>query len=170
MYFLDKRANVICNELYRLAITDRVNISSWNIAKGNFVYPQDAYSLGKFSSFDSKTMHWYGPDEHYWFYTDVKVPECFEGKDLYMYVHTQIDEWDDAKNPQFLLFINGKIVQALQLEQMEEWVELMELCQNYICRYLTLSTMATLHAPELYRPIALILYLHFAHAEALCMP
>ena len=115
MYFLDKRANVICNELYRLAITDRVNISSWNIAKGNFVYPQDAYSLGKFSSFDSKTMHWYGPDEHYWFYTDVKVPECFEGKDLYMYVHTQIDEWDDAKNPQFLLFVNGEIIQGIDM-------------------------------------------------------
>lgn len=115
MYFLDKRANVICNELYRLAITDRVNIPSWNIAKGNFVYPQDAYSLGKFSSFDSKTMHWYGPDEHYWFYTDVKVPECFEGKDLYMYVHTQIDEWDDAKNPQFLLFVNGEIIQGIDM-------------------------------------------------------
>lgn len=115
MYFLDKRANVICDELKKLAITDKVVIPNWNIAKGNFVYPQDAYSLGAFTSFDSTTMHWYGPDEHYWFYTDIVVPDSLDGKELYLNIRTQIDEWDDAKNPQFLLFVDGEITQGIDM-------------------------------------------------------
>lgn len=115
MYFLDKRAQVICDELKKLMITDTINIPNWNIAKGNYVYPQDAYSLGKFSSFDSQTMHWYGPDEHYWFYADAVVPKELDGKSLYLNIRTQIDEWDDAKNPQFLLFIDGNIMQGMDM-------------------------------------------------------
>ena len=32
-----------------------------------------------------------------------------------MHVCTQIDEWDDGKNPQFLLFVNGEIVQGVDM-------------------------------------------------------
>ena len=45
----------------------------------------------------------------------MTVPDSFEGKPLYFIFKTQIDEWDDAKNPQFLLFVNGKIVQGLDM-------------------------------------------------------
>ena len=55
-------------------------------------------------------MHWYGPDKHYWFRADVAVPQEMDGKPLWMHVCTQIDEWDDGNNPQFLLFVSGEIV------------------------------------------------------------
>ena len=32
-----------------------------------------------------------------------------------MHVCTQIDEWDDAKNPQFLLFVDGKVTQGIDM-------------------------------------------------------
>ena len=54
-------------------------------------------TLHRLNHFDSRTMHWYGPDKHYWFRADVAVPQEMDGKPLWMHVCTQIDEWDDAK-------------------------------------------------------------------------
>jgi len=68
-------------------------------------------------------MHWYGPDGHYWFKAEFIVPKEFDAKPLWLYVRTQIDEWDDGKNPQFLLFVNGEIVQGLDMNHREVLIE-----------------------------------------------
>ena len=60
-------------------------------------------------------MHWYGKDRHYWFKAVYRVPQELDGKRMWMHVRTQIDEWDDAKNPQFLLFVNGEAVQGIDM-------------------------------------------------------
>ena len=36
-------------------------------------------------------------------------------KPLWLNIRTQIEEWDDAKNPQFLLFVNGEVVQGIDI-------------------------------------------------------
>ena len=116
MFYLDKRIQGICDELRKLSIRQRAPISGWMYKKGNFIHPEDArHDAAAFSPFDCRNMHWYGPDEHYWFYSDTTVPESFQGKPLWMHVCTQIDEWDDGKNPQFLLFVNGEIVQGVDM-------------------------------------------------------
>lgn len=43
------------------------------------------------------------------------MPEELDGKTLRLHVKTQIEEWDDAKNPQFLLFAGGKILQGMDM-------------------------------------------------------
>ena len=106
--FLDKRVTGICNELKKLSVKQKFETSDWLIKPGNFLRPEDADAdPAPFEPFDSRTMHWYGPDKHYWFRADVAVPQEMDGKPLWMHVCTQIDEWDDAKNPQFLLFVDG---------------------------------------------------------------
>ncbi len=116
MHFLDKRIQGICDELNKLSIRQRVSIPGWLFKKGNFIHPGRAHAdEAAFAPFDSRTMHWYGPDGHYWFYADVQTPDCFEGKPLWMHVCTQIDEWDDGKNPQFLLFVDGEAVQGIDM-------------------------------------------------------
>ena len=42
MFFLDKRAQVICNELKKESVHQKVALSSWEMKKGNFVTPADA--------------------------------------------------------------------------------------------------------------------------------
>ena len=59
-------------------------------------------------------MHWYGPDEHYWFRTEFTVPKALNGKAMWLNVRTQI-EGDDGKNPQFLLFVNNVPVQGMDM-------------------------------------------------------
>ena len=124
MFYLDKRIQGICDELRKLSIRQRVPISGWMYKKGNFIHPEDArHDAAAFSPFDCRNMHWYGPDEHYWFYSDTTVPESFQGKPLWMHVCTQIDEWDDGKNPQFLLFVNGEIVQGIDMNHRDVLLE-----------------------------------------------
>ena len=114
--FLDKRVNNICNELKKLTVKQRYETTHWLYKTGNFLRPENTdEDPVPFEPFDCKTMHWYGPDLHYWFRADVTVPESFDGKPLWMHVCTQIDEWDDAKNPQFLLFVDGKVTQGIDM-------------------------------------------------------
>ena len=120
MFFLDKRAQVICNELKKESVHQKVALSSWEMKKGNFVTPADALAdPSPFTPFDRRTMHWYGPDEHYWFRADMTVPESFDGKTLVFHLRTQIEEWDDAKNPQFLLFVDGEVSQGMDMNHRE---------------------------------------------------
>lgn len=116
MFFLDKRAQVICNELKKEAVRQRQLIEKWEIKEGNFIRPEDAAAAeAPFESFNSRTDHWYGPDKHYWFRTAITVPESFEGKSLWLNIRTQIEEWDDGKNPQFLLFADGDVIQGIDM-------------------------------------------------------
>ncbi|HKM04943.1 MAG TPA: glycoside hydrolase family 38 C-terminal domain-containing protein, partial [Lachnospiraceae bacterium] len=116
MEFLDKRIKGICNELKKLSVKQTFPVENWTFKKGNFVHPEDAEkSKIAWEAFDSRTMHWYGPDQHYWFKTEYVVPKQLNGKRMWLHVKTQIDEWDDGKNPQFLLFVNGIATQGIDM-------------------------------------------------------
>lgn len=116
MVFLDKRIRVICDELKKLSVVQKVPVDDWKYKKGNYVYPRDAEEAkAAWEQFDCKTMHWYGPDEHYWFRGEFTVPQSMEGKAVWMNVKTQIEEWDDGKNPQFLLYVDNTATQGIDM-------------------------------------------------------
>jgi alpha-mannosidase len=120
MIFVKERAEVICSQLKKLQKVSKYELSSWQMKKGDFLRPSDAdASAEPWEAFDSRTMHWYGPDAHYWFRTEYTVPDSENGKPLWMILHTQIEEWDDAKNPQFLLFVDGEITQGMDMNHRE---------------------------------------------------
>lgn len=116
MWFIDKRIQVICDELKRLMTVKNMPMENILYKEGRYFYPSEAENDGTpWQEFFPKTMKWYGPDKHYWFRTDYTVPEEMAGKTLRLHVKTQIEEWDDAKNPQFLLFRNGEVVQGMDM-------------------------------------------------------
>ncbi len=120
MHFLNKRIEVICNELRKLQVKQKFPVTDWKYKEGNYIHPQDVEAdSAEWKEFDCKTMHWYGPDRHYWFKAVYKVPQELDGKRLWMRVMTQIEEWDDAKNPQFLLFVNGVATQGIDMNHRE---------------------------------------------------
>lgn len=126
MHFLDKRINVICEELKKLKVKQTFPVDNWKYKEGNYIYPKEAEAdSAAWEDFDCRNMHWYGKDRHYWFKTTYTVPEELDGKRMWMYVRTQIDEWDDAKNPQFLLFVNGVVTQGIDMNHREVF-----LCEN----------------------------------------
>jgi alpha-mannosidase len=116
MVFLDKRIRVICDELKKLSIVQKVPVEDWKYKKGNFIVPADAdAATDEWKQFDCRSMHWYGPDEHYWFRGAFTVTEDMAGKAVWMNVRTQIDEWDDGKNPQFLLYVDDVETQGIDM-------------------------------------------------------
>ena len=70
-------------------------------------------------AFDSSTDRWYGKDVYYWFRAQFTVPQSMDGKCIFLKIHTQIEEWDDGRNPQFLLFVDGKAVQGQDMNHRE---------------------------------------------------
>ncbi len=124
MRFIEDRISVICNELKELAFVKKEPVKGVVYKKGLYFYPHEAdESAEPWEEFDSKTMHWYGPDEHYWFRAEYTVPKSMDGKTLYLKVATQVDHWDYAKNPQFLLFVNGQMTQGMDLNHQTVMLE-----------------------------------------------
>ncbi len=120
MRFLDKRATVISEELKKLQAKQTIPITEWEYKEGTYLTPRAADEAGAaWQKFDCSTMHWYGPDRHYWFRATVTTPESLDGKAMWLHIMTQIDEWDDGKNPQFLLFVNGEPVQGIDMNHRE---------------------------------------------------
>ena len=120
MMFAKERAEVIAAQLKKARIPQSFRLESWKIKEGFWLRPEEADAdAAPFSDFDSKTMHWYGKDRHYWFRTSFTVPESFDGREMWLYLHTQIDEWDDGRNPQFLVFVNGKVRQGADMHHRE---------------------------------------------------
>ena len=36
-----------------------------------------------------------------------------KGKGIWIRISSQIDEWDDGRNPQFIVFVNGEVYQGI---------------------------------------------------------
>lgn len=116
MIFAKERVEVIVAQLKKFAVAQSLPLHTWQMKEGFWLTPAEVDAdVSAWSMFDSDTMHWYGPDRHYWFRTVFVTPDSFEGKSLWLLLRTQIEEWDDAKNPQFLVFVNGVPVQGADM-------------------------------------------------------
>lgn len=66
MHFLDKRVNVICEELKKLKVKQKFTIDNWKYKEGNFIRPEEAEAdNAAWEDFDCQNMHWYGKDRQY---------------------------------------------------------------------------------------------------------
>ena len=120
MRYLDERVWVILNELRPLIDRQHIDITKWQIKKKLFMRPCEADNDETlWENFDSAKDRWYGKDAYYWFRSQFTVPQSMDGKCIFLKIHTQIEEWDDGRNPQFLLFVNGKVTQGQDMNHRE---------------------------------------------------
>lgn len=116
MYFIDKRIGVIIQELQRLTQIKKYDVEEVKYKKGAFITPEDVdKSQENWIDFNHKKDHWYGPDGYYWFRTKYTIPKELNNKCVAVHIKTQISHWDDGRNPQFLLFVNGVATQGLDM-------------------------------------------------------
>ena len=115
MRYRKERAEVICNELLKLSVVQSVDVLFWNVKDGLYWSPGEAdNSSESWRDFNTKKDRWLGQDKNSWFMTEVKVPESFDDKPFALLFQTQATGWD-AKNPQFLVFVNGRHTCALDV-------------------------------------------------------
>ena len=99
MHFLDKRVNVICEELKKLKVKQKFVIDNWMYKEGNFIRPEEAEAdTTAWEKFDCQNMHWYGKDRNYWKKTTYQGAQELDRKRMWIHVGTQIDEKKKEKN------------------------------------------------------------------------
>lgn len=119
MNYRKERIDKICSDIKGLINVQTVDVNDWVIKEGLFFRPEEADNAPEpFQKFDTQVDGWMGNDRHYWFRSTITVPESFEGKPLSLYFSTQRTFWD-AVNPQFLVFINGEVVQGADVNHRE---------------------------------------------------
>lgn len=120
MRYLGERVWVIIRELKPLIERQHTDITKWQTKKKLFMRPDEADNDPMpWEDFDSDKDRWYGKDTYYWFRSRFTVPQSMDGKCIFLKIHTQIEEWDDGRNPQFLLFLNGEVVQGQDMNHRE---------------------------------------------------
>ena len=142
MYFIDQRLQVICNQLQLFRFRNTTPLTEWQFKEGQFFRPAEADAAeGQWKIFDAQTMRWYsnyvGTDvfegkfegqvtdfkgilgAHYWFRKTITIPQHLDGKSVWIKIHTGLEEWDDGKNPQFLIFVDGEVRQGADINHRE---------------------------------------------------
>lgn len=61
-------------------------------------------------------------DCHAWFYKHLEIPEGMRGRNVELCISTQLDGWD-AINPQFIVYVDGVLVQGLDTNHREVFLD-----------------------------------------------
>ena len=119
MYFKIERIKRITTELDSYTHVDRQQIKEYKLKECSY---GDLSSLNEgtenWETFKS-TQRWGGVNKHFWFKTLVKIPMAYEGKSVTYEISTGREGQWDALNPQFLIYVNKKPVQGLDVNHRE---------------------------------------------------
>lgn len=114
-----ERIGRIIEELKIYSRSCRVDIDSLSFREGNFSYQdRKEYDAASWKPLE-KDGRWGGRDKHFWFTATYKVPEKHNGKAIAFAVSTGRENDWDAVNPQFLVYVNGELIQGLDVNHRE---------------------------------------------------
>jgi alpha-mannosidase len=118
MFFLSERIDTILKELKTLILTDKYQLNDVVKKDGYYHDIESANASDEpFVPFDAAHL-WGGDDTFAWFRASFKVPEDMQGRRLIFTLETGNEGWD-ATNPQFLVFINGVLMQGFDVNHKE---------------------------------------------------
>ena len=123
--FIEDRIRVFLEELERLIVKT-------GVPQNGFLYKECGYKSGNelpqidgtFREFVTYKDRWAGEcDKHAWFYKKVTVPESFaEGEAELSIASDATVGWADV-NPQFIAYVNGKLVQGIDKNHREIFLD-----------------------------------------------
>ncbi len=90
-------------------------------------------SLDKFSPFGEGQYWGTGWDTHAWFHFKLDLPENMKDKPLQLYIGTDTCDGWDPNNPQFLIYVDGKLRQGMDINH--TYIELDPKAENDIFLY-----------------------------------
>lgn len=117
MPFVKEKIRITCGKLYEFSTThvcNAENVESVECGfKTNNTPPCDCWE---------KRDYYVGAHKHFWIRGNFKTPPAEEGFTYILSVNTGIHGWDGT-NPQGLLYLNGKMVQGLDINHTEAFLE-----------------------------------------------
>lgn len=119
MFFEVERISKITSDLKELVYADKLELAKIEVKEGLYPSPDQADASDQAYSPFGFHDRWGGKNIYAWFRAEFEIPEKFAGKRLVYRVTTSHEgEWD-AKNPQFLIFVNNKLIQGLDVNHTE---------------------------------------------------
>ena len=76
-------------------------------------------ALSEFTPFENGGKFGTGNDSHAWFHFTVDVPEHMQNKPVELAFRTDFDRFGVTTNPQFILYVNGKLCQGMDTRHKE---------------------------------------------------
>ena len=107
---LKKRISFLLNKLYAYSFENRYVISEIGYAISKYKEKDEIPTNSKFLTYKDSNSWGGSPDMHYWFVFTVDVPDNYS--EYVLSVKTGYGVWH-ASNPQFLVYIDGELVQGL---------------------------------------------------------
>ena len=118
--FAKERAQVISGQIRKYAMEKTQKLTGWQVKNGCYIDVAEVDAATEpWREFDNDKERWYGPDKHYWFRRNITIPEDMDGKAVWLCVHTALEDWDDGRNPQFLVFVDDRVTQGLDINHRE---------------------------------------------------
>lgn len=114
MRFIPERINRLLDEISRYIYPQSIKIEEIQFIPCGYdchELPNETENWSDFKPGD----RWGGRDKHYWFKTKAIIPEGFTGKRVVFDLKTGKEGQWDATNPQFIIFLNGKLIQGLDV-------------------------------------------------------
>ena len=120
MKFIDEKIKVTIKTLQSIMYSDVVSGIKFEYApcgyKSNNTLPDETLDWKSFAN--DKMIS--GSDAHYWFKTKFKTPpQNSNREEIYFELLTGMEGQWDATNPQCILYLNGKMVQGLDINHTE---------------------------------------------------
>ena len=114
MNFIFERVKTICNVLQELMQTTVEEMDGFIYAPGKYKETSNQPPKDGWQPFQ-KGGRLSGVDKHFWFRKAFTTPQAPQGKQLYFNLTTGREGGWDAKNPQCIVYLDGKMVQGLDV-------------------------------------------------------
>ena len=119
MNFIKERIGKLLSYLEELVYPMSVSAGAYRMKKTEERF-QDIEGLDTESwEWLKENQSWGGHREYYWFETTVVIPEEFDGRCVVYELRTGREGNWDATNPQFTIYVNGKLRQGLDVNHRE---------------------------------------------------
>ncbi len=110
-YMLSGRINQILNDMYsKFVIIDSVDTGDFMFRDGQYTFDQK--DEGEWAPFKANKDFWGYRECYCWFKQTVTIPEEFKGQHVIYTLRPYARAWNNEVNPQFIIYINGKVVQG----------------------------------------------------------
>ena len=112
--YTEEKIRTMCNVLKELTTEKLCDLTDFTYAPCGYTETDRPQTELPYAPFAPDTLL-SGRDAHFWFHTEFTTPKAEEGKELYFQLLTGCEgEWD-AQNPQGIVYLNGKMTQALDV-------------------------------------------------------
>jgi len=119
MFFVKERIERALKDLRKLVHRGQCNVDGFLMKEGDYSSFKEADdSKEPWGTLEFDQL-WGGKDQRYWFRSIYKIPEVYEGETVVFTITTGKEGQWDAINPQFLMYLDGEVVQGLDVNHRE---------------------------------------------------